>query len=363
MVGDAIHSVLDQTYADWELIIVDDGSTDNTGDIIERMTDPRIHYVYQENRGLPGARNTGIRRAQGQYIAFLDSDDLFLSHKLSAQVAILEENPDVGLVASGYFEVDDQLRILRELQPWQKHPTLEFRDWLFVCPFCPSVVMVRKAWLVRADLFDERIKGPDDWDMWLRLAQQGCRMTWFKGPVCQYRLHGSNMVRDALFMKTGMLIMLDKLYAQPDLPGEIVALRDQVYANVYLNAAARAYAGGAVDEGKAWLTQAIDLNPALLAGDPPKVLDNLASFALSPLAGDSAAFMDRLMSNLPEREGLPRWSRRKARGLLHAVAAFEHHQGQDRAAAARNALSALVCDPGWVRNRGALSIIRRSLWG
>ena len=130
---------------------------------------------------------------------------------------------------------------------------------------------------------------------------------------------------------------------------------------VYLNAAAKAYAGGAVDEGKAWLTQAIDLNPALLAGDPPKVLDNLAAFALSPLAGDSAAFMDRLMSNLPEREGLHPWSRRKTRGLLHAVAAFEHHQDQDRAAAARNAFSALVRDPAWMRNRGVLSILTRGI--
>jgi len=223
--------------------------------------------------------------------------------------------------------------------------------------------MVRREWLIRVGLFDERIKGPDDWDLWLRMAQQGCQMTWLKEPVCKYRIHGGNMVRNALLMKTGMIIMLDKLFAHSDLPGEIMALRDQAYANVYLNAAARAYAAGAVKEGKAWLVNAVELNPALLEGNPPQVLDTLASFALTPLAGKATAFMDTLLSNLPGQGGIPRWSRRKARGLLHAVAAFEGYQRQEHLAVATHALLALLHDPGWVRNRGLFSITGRALWG
>ena len=113
MVGDAVQSVLEQSYADWELIVVDDGSQDNTRDVLADYSDPRIRYIYQENRKLPGARNTGIRAGTGEYVAFLDSDDLFTPGKLERQVAVLDRSPDVGLVASGWTEVDAQRNPLR----------------------------------------------------------------------------------------------------------------------------------------------------------------------------------------------------------------------------------------------------------
>jgi len=363
MVGDAIRSVLDQTYADWELILVDDGSSDDTRQIVEAFADLRIRYIYQDNKGLPGARNTGIQAARGQYIAFLDSDDLFLPHKLEWQLDALETRPELGLVAGGHIEVDEQLHVLREVQPWHGHPTLKFQDWLFACPFCPSAPLVPRGELESAGLFDETMQRIEDWDLWLRMAHLGCAMDWIKEPVCYYRIHGGNMVRNVRLMKEGMVTMLEKLFSQPCLPAEIMALRDRAYANVYLNAAARAYAAGAVEEGKAWLTNAVELNPALLKGNPPRVLDSLASFALNPLAGDADAFMDMLMSNLPERDGIPRWSRRKARGLLHAVAAFEHYQRQAYKSVVREAISALSLDPSWLRNRGLISITGRSLVG
>ena len=85
MVGDAIQSVIDQTYHSWELIIVDDGSQDNTSEVVAQFSDPRIRYIYQENKKLPAARNTGIRASSGEYLVFLDSDDLFMPDKLRAQ--------------------------------------------------------------------------------------------------------------------------------------------------------------------------------------------------------------------------------------------------------------------------------------
>jgi len=106
--------------------------------VVARLTDPRICYIYQENKGLPGARNTGIRNAQSPYIAFLDSDDVFLPNKLSAQVAVLDKRPDLGLVAGGHLEVDKQFRVLRELRPWLKQPTLTFADWGHVLPLLPG---------------------------------------------------------------------------------------------------------------------------------------------------------------------------------------------------------------------------------
>jgi hypothetical protein len=216
--------------------------------------------------------------------------------------------------------------------------------------------------LERVDLFDERMPYVEDWDLWLRMSHAGCQMDWIEEPVCYYRIHGGNMVRNALLMKQGMITMLDKLYAQPDLSPEILALRDSAYANVLLNAAARAYAANAPEEGKESLSQALELDPSLLNGDPPRVLSSLASFALSPLTEDAEAFMDVLLNDMPEGLSLVNWSRRKARGLLHAVSAFECYQRQEEKAVARHVLLALTYDPRWMRNRGLFSITGRALW-
>ena len=97
--GAAIASALGQSYGDVEVIVVDDGSTDKTREVVEQIGDPRLRYVYQENQGLSAARNTGIRHACGTYLSYLDSDDLFLPEKVALLLAVMEERPEVGLVA------------------------------------------------------------------------------------------------------------------------------------------------------------------------------------------------------------------------------------------------------------------------
>lgn len=100
-IAEAIESVLAQTYENFELLIIDDGSTDASLDICRLVDDPRLRIIEQENRGLAGARNTGIREARGEFIAFLDSDDLWSPEKLTAHVQFLNDNPDIGVSYSG----------------------------------------------------------------------------------------------------------------------------------------------------------------------------------------------------------------------------------------------------------------------
>ncbi|MEM4724269.1 MAG: glycosyltransferase family A protein, partial [Candidatus Hadarchaeum sp.] len=94
----AVNSVMAQTFADWEAIIVDDGSTDNTREVAAQFTDSRVRYIYQDNRGLAAARNTGIRAAQGEYLAFLDADDEWEPTFLEACVAALSQQPALAAV-------------------------------------------------------------------------------------------------------------------------------------------------------------------------------------------------------------------------------------------------------------------------
>ena len=108
MLRDAIDSVLNQTFEDYEIIVVDDGSTDNTRETISKFNSPKITYIYQENRGRSIARNIALSRARGEFIAFLDSDDIFLPYKLEKQINAMEIQKDYGLVYSAAIVAGDK---------------------------------------------------------------------------------------------------------------------------------------------------------------------------------------------------------------------------------------------------------------
>ena len=132
-IDQAIASVLEQTYTDYELIIVDDGSTDDTAQVIKSYGD-RINYIYQANQGVAQARNRGLAAAQGQYIAFLDQDDVFLPNKLGEQVSCFELHSDAGIIHSGWQRVNCGGEILGKVEPWHQAPTLDMEQWLWWKP-------------------------------------------------------------------------------------------------------------------------------------------------------------------------------------------------------------------------------------
>jgi glycosyltransferase involved in cell wall biosynthesis len=360
MLSDAIRSVLSQTFTDWELIVVDDGSEDATQQVVSSFDDPRIKYVFQVNKGLPGARNTGIRASTGAYLAFLDSDDLFLSQKLERQLATLARQPALGLVAGGHVEVDEHLRAHRVVAPWRSCPTLTLDGWLTSCPFIVPSVLVRREWLDRVGLFDENMRFVEDWDLWLRLAHVGCAMDWLMEPVCCYRYHDNSMVRNVPQMKAGMLRMLDRFYHQEHLPERLWNLHDMAYSRIYLNIAARAFAGGQNEEGSACLALAIQKDPTLRQGHPPRFLDALASFALQPLSQDPVEFLQVVVQHLPQDLATFDCSPYKTRAVFHAVSAFDAYQRQVYRTAIADTASAIRWDPHWLRNRGLLRNLTRS---
>lgn len=360
MLSDAIRSVLSQTYADWELIIVDDGSEDDTQRVVSEFDDPRIKYIFQANKGLPGARNTGIRASNGAYLAFLDSDDLFLPLKLERQLDMFAQQPTLGLVAAGHVEMDENLRVHRVVAPWRSHPTLMLKDWLVSCPFIVPSVLVRQEWLYKVGLFNESMRFVEDWDLWLRLAQAGCRMDWLKAPVCCYRYHGDSMVRNVPQMKAGMLRVLDNFYRQESLPESLRSLRDLAYAKVYLNVAARAFAGGHNEEGVACLAMAVKLNPDLRDGQPPRFLDALASFALQPLREDPVLFLQRIVQHLPQELASSICHPYETRAVFYGVSAFDAYERGAYRKAIIHAANAIKLDWRWLRNRGLLKILAQS---
>ena len=261
--GDAIQSVLDQTYQDFEMIVVDDGSTDNTRDLATSFRDARVRYVYQENRGLSAARNTGIQHTTGPFVTFLDSDDFFLPNALASLVTALERNPEIGFVAGQTVVIDEDGQPLGEVM--EARPPDDGSELLLGNPFQACSVMLRRVWLDRVGLFDEGLRSYEDWDLWLRLAKAGCRMAGVDQPVSLYRFHSAQMTRNGTQMTTATFAVLDKVFSAADLPSSWQARRDQAYSNAHLRAAAQAYHAQAFPVAKDHFATAVRLNPELSA--------------------------------------------------------------------------------------------------
>ncbi|MDD5680055.1 MAG: glycosyltransferase [Candidatus Omnitrophica bacterium] len=165
----AIDSVLAQTYKDFEIIVVDDGSTDNTKEIL-RQYDDKIRYFYQDNRGVSVSRNKGMREANGEYVAFLDSDDIWMPNKLERQISYMDSNPDIGLTYSfaRYYSKDENYEKIRP-----KSIAITIKDMIETDAVLPtSTVMLRKKCLDCVGFFDESMFGMEDFDFWFRVAER-----------------------------------------------------------------------------------------------------------------------------------------------------------------------------------------------
>ncbi|MEE8540840.1 MAG: glycosyltransferase [Desulfobacterales bacterium] len=168
VIREAIDSVLNQTFGSFELIVVDDGSTDNTLDILAEYKD-RITLIKQRNRGVSAARNRGMDAASGQFIAFLDSDDLWLPQKLKRQMEFFDSNPDALICQTEETWIRDAVRV----NPGKRHRKVSgmiFEPSLHLCLVSPSAVMIKRSLFEEVGLFDESLPACEDYDMWLRVG-------------------------------------------------------------------------------------------------------------------------------------------------------------------------------------------------
>jgi glycosyltransferase involved in cell wall biosynthesis len=196
---EAINSVLAQTYKDYEIIVVDDGSTDDTREKMKAF-DNQIRYIYQENKGPSAARNTGIQQAKGEYLAFCDSDDRFLPTKLEKQMNFIKKNPKCHFLYTWYYNVNEKGEITKLRKPFSCKNKEQLQYCLFARRFTirTSTLLVHKKCFEQAGLFNEKYWYSQDWDMWLRLAAY-YRGYCLEEPLSEYWLHGEN--RSSLSVK------------------------------------------------------------------------------------------------------------------------------------------------------------------
>ncbi len=169
LLREAIDSVLTQTYQNFKLFVVDDGSTDNTREVVAGYGE-RVAYIFQENRGVSSARNLGIQSSTGAFIAFLDSDDLWLPEKLEQQIAIMEQRPDIQLCHTEEIWIRRGVRV-NPKKKHKKHGGSIFYECLPLCVISPSSVMIRRMLFEKVGYFDETLPACEDYDLWLRITK------------------------------------------------------------------------------------------------------------------------------------------------------------------------------------------------
>ena len=211
LIGACLDSVFSQTYRDFEVIVVNDGSPDTPQ--LETVLQPylaRIVYIKQANKRAAGARNTAIARARGEWLAFLDSDDAWLSHHLAAQMKLLANDANLDFVYCNGFRIGDQ-REFMDICP--SHGPATFAALIEErCHIPVSTVVVRKSSLVKAGLFDEQLSQCDDYDMWVRTAFHGAKIGYSR--QVQARLNGGrpgSLSQSSSRMAEAYLGILDKV--------------------------------------------------------------------------------------------------------------------------------------------------------
>ncbi|MBD2345352.1 glycosyltransferase family 2 protein [Anabaena subtropica] len=228
---ETIKCLAKQTFDDFEVIIVDDGSLDETAQWVSQLQDPRIKLITQVNQGSSGARNTGIKHSQGEFIAFMDADDFWQPTKLEKQVEALQKKPEVALVYTWVAYIDEAGkptgRIVKhnaEGQVWEKFTERNLIE-------CGSVPMIRRHCFENVGLFDTSIDAAPDWDMWLRLA--ACYpFAVIKEPLVSYRQHSNNKSKNYPKLLHDFRTIIEKAFQSA--PFEVLHLRNRSYGNLNL---------------------------------------------------------------------------------------------------------------------------------
>jgi glycosyltransferase involved in cell wall biosynthesis len=211
----SLDSVLAQTWRNWECVVVDDGSTDDTRAVVMSYAerDARVRYIHQEHRGVSAARNTGIKHSRGAFLQFLDADDLIEERKLEKQIEFLRRRRDVDIVYGGAMsftsvESGGRSRIIRggEELTWLPSISGSERDALLAllrAPFPIHCGLIRRGVIEDVGLFNERLKICEDWDFWVRCAAIGKRFRQIKieGSLAFYRVHPASTCANPRLMR------------------------------------------------------------------------------------------------------------------------------------------------------------------
>jgi len=239
MITEAIDSVLNQTFKDFELIVVDNYSSDNTESVVKSYSDKRIKYFKNQNNGFIGVnRNYGIEKSCGEYIAFLDDDDLWLPEKLERQVELLDSNDELGLVYADSYVIDSSGDLRKGTYFVSRKPVRgnAFGEMFQYNPIPLSTAIVRREVLDRVEGFNPGYKICQDYDLWLRIAER-YPIDFVEQPLAKFRVHSGSIYQKhtALAYRENLQIMDYWLDRKNSVKRRLIAKIKQRKASLHLS--------------------------------------------------------------------------------------------------------------------------------
>lgn len=360
LLHEAIQSVLDQQQVDLELIVIDDGSTDDTAAVVtHHLSDGRLRYVRQAKHGRSRARNHGAHLARSRYVAFLDSDDRFLPGGLAEHWRVLSNLPGPGMTIGGYEIVDERRQRLGERRPWEEGD-LALSAWLFNCFGLPGSAVVARSWFEQVGGFDQMCEIAEDWDLFLRLAHAGCPMAWVTANVCEYRQHPGNSTRTLELRCEGSLRALKKLFGSRDLPPALAREETHAVAWAHIGFARRAFLAGDTQRAQEHLREVIALYPPFAHRRKSELIEALLTAPVGTPA-DSESLRSGVVRHLPPELHVTARDLRRARARVEMAQFFRLAASDTPRAAHPHLRAGLRLDTRWLANRGVLAYLVRQL--
>jgi glycosyltransferase involved in cell wall biosynthesis len=319
----AVESVLAQTYPLVEIIVVDDGSTDSTAQAMGAYVG-RVKYIRQENAGVSAARNRGFHESTGEFVGFLDDDDIYFPEKIARQVSCLIEMKGCPFVHCRYLlmnEAGQYLNRIGLLPEGNIFGELLCRNFLWM-----SAPLIRRDCLEQVGGFDETLSTAADYDLWLRLARLGW-LGCVQQPLGAYRIQRGSMVTNMARTEQEVIAVLERIFADPRLPPAFARVKPQAYAQWRFWFACRYYAARLWDDAQRNLTQALSLDPLMLE-KPEIIVEGFYSEAMDERVDDAFAYIQDVYDHLPPTAGAIRPFFRDLQRRIHLGQAFRLYGGK-----------------------------------
>jgi len=267
--AEAIQSVLDQTFRDLKIIVIDDGSTDNTREVVDSFKDPRIKYIYQENQGVCIARNTAVNNSNSEYIAFLDSDDVLLKEAIEKEVHVLDEYPEAGLGYGQAYLIDTGGRVFGLYKHYLKYSCIRtgsdvIKEFLIHGYSIPSpTIMTRRSCLNEVGLYSPDFHhGSEDFDLMVRLCKN-YTVVYIAEPLAKYRVHATNQSSGHALeeRERSNSRILESIFNDAELGTSMYYHRSKAYFHLYRVLAYDAYSSRQMKTARRYILKAIRVHP------------------------------------------------------------------------------------------------------
>jgi glycosyltransferase involved in cell wall biosynthesis len=283
LLPEALDSVLAQDWPDLEVVVVDDGSTDATPQLLDGYVanhGAKMRVIRQPNGGESQARSHGIRAASRPYVALLDSDNFWLPGKLRRQMQLFLDDRDLDFTFTGYYNFGDVPREPVVLPHWETTNSYALEQLLVGCCINTSTVIAKRSVLIDVGLFDTSLRCCQDHDLWLRIAIAGYRIAYLPEPLIDYRVHEAGISTNLMLVSESAERVYHKLFDGNMFPAEFQARRKFYLSRCYLNTACRALQAGVGAATRAALRRAARTRP--LSIRPGWGLMYLQSFFADP---------------------------------------------------------------------------------